>query len=141
MAGDIGSDTLDGNSENDVLFGNTEADILDGDEGDDLLFGGRDNDIVTGGAGNDVIRGDLEDDLLVGGAGSDRFEFRPGDGTDIIADFTDGIDIIGLIEGLTFEELAIVQIGNDTQITATGLVVTLPGVDAGAIDAADFAVF
>ncbi|MDY6939088.1 MAG: choice-of-anchor Q domain-containing protein [Cyanobacteriota bacterium] len=140
MAGDIGSDTLDGNTENDILFGNTAADVLDGDDGDDLLFGGRDNDIVTGGAGNDVIRGDFEDDLLIGGAGSDRFEFRPGDGTDIVADFADGVDTIGLIEGLTFEELAIVQVGNDTQITATGLVVTLQGIDVGAIDVADFAV-
>ena len=50
------------------------------------------------------------------------------------------MDIIGLIEGLTFADLTIAQVGSDTQISATGLVVTLQGVDVGAIDSADFAV-
>ena len=139
VMGDIGNDTVDGNAGNDVLFGNTGTDVLDGDDGDDLLFGGVDNDIVTGGAGNDVVRGDLGDDLLIGGAGGDRFDFRPGDGNDIIADFTDGVDIIGLLDGLTFADVTLTQVGNDTQITATGLVVTLQGVNAGAIDSTDFA--
>ena len=140
MVGDFGNDTLDGNAGNDVVFGNAGADILDGDNGDDWLLGGTENDIVIGGAGNDIVRGDLGDDILIGGAGGDRFDFRFGDGIDIIADFTDGVDIIGLLDGLTFADLTIAQVGNDTQMTATGLVVTLQNVNVGAIDSTDFAV-
>ena len=140
IAADIGNDTVDGNAGNDVLFGNSGADVLDGDDGDDVLFGGLDNDIVIGGAGNDVVSGDLGDDLLVGGAGGDRFDFRPGDGVDVVTDFTSGVDIIGLKEGLTFADLTLTQVADDTQITATGLVITLQGVDVGVLDAADFAV-
>ena len=140
IVGDIGNDTVDGNAGNDVVFGNRGADVLDGDDGDDVLFGGRDRDIVTGGTGNDVVRGDLGDDLLIGGAGGDRFDFRAGDGVDVVADFTDGVDIIGLFDGLTFADVTIAQVGNDTQISATGLVVTLHNVNVGAIDSNDFAV-
>ena len=139
IVGNIGNDTVDGNAGNDVLFGNSGADVLDGDDGDDVLFGGKDSDIVLGGAGNDVVSGDLGDDLLVGGAGGDRFDFRVGDGSDIVADFTSGVDIIGLREGLTFADLTLTQVANDTQITAPGLTITLQGVNVGVLDAADFA--
>ena len=140
MLGGLGSDTFDGNAGNDVVFGNRGADVLDGDDGDDVLFGGRGQDIVLGGAGNDVLSGNLGNDLLIGGTGGDRFDFRAGDGVDTIADFTDGVDIIGLLNGLTFADVTIAQVGNDTQIAAAGLVVTLQNVDVGAIDSADFAV-
>lgn len=140
MMGDFGNDTLDGETENDILFGNIGFDILDGDEGDDLLFGGREDDIVIGGAGNDVVNGDRGNDTLIGGPEGDRFDFRAGDGSDFIADFTDGADLIGLKDGLMFEQLTIVQAGNDTQITTSGLLITLPGVNVSQIDASDFAI-
>ena len=140
IMGDIGNDTMDGNAGNDILFGNTGADILDGDDGDDMLFGGEDNDILLGGAGNDILNGDFGDDLLIGGAGGDRFDFRAGDGIDVVADFTDGVDIIGLKDGLTFADLTLTQVAEDTQVTATGLSITLQNVNVGALDAADFAV-
>ncbi|MGB3237919.1 MAG: hypothetical protein WBB29_06470 [Geitlerinemataceae cyanobacterium] len=40
---------------------------------------------------------------------------------------------------MTFEQLAISQVGNDTQITATGLSITLQGVSLNTIDSTDFA--
>jgi hypothetical protein len=77
--------------------------------------------------------------LLTGGVGGDRFDFRLGDGINIITDFTDLQDIIGLQGGLTFEQLTISQVGNDTQITAGELSITLKGISSSTIGAADFA--
>jgi Ca2+-binding RTX toxin-like protein len=139
LMGDIGNDRLAGDSGNDILLGNLGEDCLDGGEGDDLLFGGRGNDTLIGGLANDILKGDFGDDLLIGGAGGDRFDFRPADGINIITDFTDGQDIIGLQAGLTFEQLTISQVGNDTQITAGGLSITLQAVGSSTIGSADFA--
>jgi hypothetical protein len=139
LIGDIGNDRLAGDSGNDILFGNLGEDCLDGSEGDDQLFGGQGNDTVIGGLGNDILRGDFGDDLLTGGVGGDRFDFRLGDGINIITDFTDLQDIIGLQGGLTFEQLTISQVGNDTQITAGELSITLKGISSSTIGAADFA--
>ncbi|MBI5329538.1 MAG: putative Ig domain-containing protein, partial [Betaproteobacteria bacterium] len=41
-------------------------------------------DLITGSAGNDVIAGGQGNDLLAGGAGNDTYEFRRGDGADVI---------------------------------------------------------
>ncbi len=139
LLGDVGNDNLNGDSGNDILFGNLGNDRLDGGDGDDRMFGGQDNDTLIGNTGGDVLSGNVGNDSLIGGAGGDRFDFRSGDGNDIIADFTDGQDIIGLADGLTFEQLAISQVGNDTQITATGLSITLQGVSLNTIDSTDFA--
>ena len=139
LTGDRGNDELRCEEGDDIGFGNTDADLLDGGTGNDILYGGRDSDTLLGGDGDDILSGDLGDDLLTGGAGGDRFDFRIGDGTDIVTDFTDGEDIIGLRGGLTFTDLTISAVGNDTQILAEGLSITLQGVDVGAIDSADFA--
>ncbi|MDY6939154.1 MAG: calcium-binding protein [Cyanobacteriota bacterium] len=139
LLGELGDDCLHGDAGDDLLFGNLGSDVLFGGDGFDVLFGGRENDSLYGGSRTDVLSGDLGDDTLVGGGGGDRFDFRPGDGSDIVTDFTDGVDIIGLKEGLTFADLTLIQVANDTQITATGLIITLQGVNVEAIDSTDFA--
>lgn len=103
----------------DELGGN---DILLGGIGEDDLFGGAGSDILVGDFGTarvfgtDTLEGGAGDDFLQGAAGADTFVFRPGDGTDIIADiglklsgfqpqgqdFRPGIDTIRLIG---FEEI------------------------------------
>lgn len=132
-------DVISGGDGNDGLAGNLGNDAINGELGDDTLFGGQDSDTLSGGLGNDVLSGDLGNDLLVGGEGSDRFEFREIDGVDMIADFTDGQDVIGLKAGLTFAQLAIAQVANDTVVTAAGgLSMTLQGIDRSAIGETDF---
>ncbi|RMG15302.1 MAG: choice-of-anchor D domain-containing protein [Cyanobacteria bacterium J055] len=121
---------------NDFVSGNEGADRLNGDAGDDTLYGGKDNDAIEGGDGADILAGNQGDDTLSGGAGADRFDFAATDGTNIITDFEDGLDKIGL-QGVTFDRLTIAQIGSDTQLTAGSLSVTLQGVASSAIDATD----
>ncbi|GGA27072.1 hypothetical protein [Okeania sp. KiyG1] len=111
-------DDLIGTTENNLIYGNRGDDIIQGLDGNDLLHGGKGDDRVDGGIGDDIIGGQMGDDILTGGAGGDMFEFRFGYGDNIITDFEDGIDVIGLEDGLSFEQLTISQIGNDTRISS-----------------------
>lgn len=139
ISGDFGNDELLGNEGNDFLFGNADTDRLDGGDGDDWLLGGKGNDTLIGGVGNDAMFGDLGDDSLIGGDGGDFFGFRSGDGNDIIADFQNGVDIIGLEASFSFADLAITQVDANTQIVVGNLSITLEGVNAAAITATNFA--
>ncbi|MDJ0519050.1 MAG: calcium-binding protein [Trichodesmium sp. MO_231.B1] len=132
------SDELIGTAENNFISGHRQNDLIPGGDGNDLLYGGKGNDTVDGGAGIDIIGGHRGDDILIGGPGGDRFDFALGHGNDIIVDFEDGIDAIGLLGGLSFEQLTISQVGNDTRISVDQLSITLQGVSESVIGADDF---
>lgn len=138
MLGTNDRDSLSGTPENHGIYGNRGDDVIQGFDGNDLLYGGKGNDVINGGAGSDIVSCDFGDNILTGGAGGDRFNFRPLDGNNIITDFEDGVDVIGLKDGLTFEQLIISQIGNDTRISADQLSITLQGVGESAIGIEDF---
>ena len=105
-----------------TYFTNTGDHILNGDAGDDILFGAEGEDTLDGGTGQDN---------LIGGRGIDIFVIRAGDGSttlanaDVIQDFKDGTDLIGM-SGLQFSDLTIAQgTGNYSNlilisITSTG---------------------
>ena len=103
--GGSGRDRLGGKAGNDTLFGGDGDDALWGDDGDDLLQGGLGNDTLTG-------------DDFSGGSGADIFVLASGMGTDLIVDFEIGTDLIGLADGLTFDELSFagsrINLGGET---------------------------
>ena len=141
LFGGKNNDSLDGEDGNDLLFGNFGEDTLIGGAGDDSLFGGRDNDQLSGGSGNDTLYGDLGVDTLTGGEGSDLFGLREnGQGTDVITDFQDGVDLMQLPDGVT--EFRVENNGSNlTQITvvATGEVIAqLEGIQPAEITLDDF---
>ena len=161
LFGNLGNDTLYGNQgvdniyggkDNDVVFGGQGNDILRGDMGNDtlygnldndILYGGKDNDVLYGELGNDTLCGDLGFDTLTGGAGSDAFVLMVGKGTDVITDFQDGTDLIGLSGGLTFANLTIAQgtginAGNALISSNGELLAVLTGIGANTITSGDF---
>jgi VCBS repeat-containing protein len=80
--GKSGGDAFTFAGQNDLIaFGLNGNDIITGNSGNDILVGGKGNDTLIGGAGNDT---------LIGGAGADMFVFKPGDGRDVITDFSSG---------------------------------------------------
>ena len=81
-----GNDVIYGDAGNDVLLGNQGNDLVYGGPGDDTLYGGQGNDFVSGGDGNDYLSGDPGDDRLEGGPGNDVYEYKSGDGNDVILD-------------------------------------------------------
>ena len=135
LAGGAGNDELFGHFPavgNPPLYENDldSGDSLYGGAGDDSLYGGAGDDLLDGGTGRDVLSGegpaqgngsvysDEARELLGGSAGSDTFVTRAGDGgstvatADVITDFEDGTDQIGL-DGLAFGDLTIIQGSGD----------------------------
>ena len=84
-----------------------------------------------------VLVDGLGDYWLLGGSGSDTFALELNAGTDTIADFTVGQDVIGLSDGLTFEELQFS--GSSILLSADQTTLaTLTGVDATLLNPGDF---
>ena len=144
LQGGLGADTLSGGAGNDVLFGEADNDVLYGNQDSDALYGGVGNDTLYGGQGDDFIIGGAGADVLFGNLGIDTFQYfatsdSPVGGSDLIADFTSGVDKIELrpihtggaadvfsltqINGVTYLN---VDLGNDgsieMQIVITGTV-------------------
>jgi Ca2+-binding RTX toxin-like protein len=82
------------------------------DSASEVINGGSGNDILIGATGEDTLDGGAGRDHMAGGAGIDVFVIRSGDGStnideaDIIYDFTNGSDLIGM-SGLNYSELTI----------------------------------
>ena len=83
--------------------GSSEAEVINGGSGDDILIGATGEDVLDGGTGRDH---------MAGGAGIDVFVIRAGDGStnideaDIVYDFTNGSDLIGM-SGLNYSQLTV----------------------------------
>ena len=123
---------LTGNEYGQTIIGNAGANVIDGKGGADVLVGG---------AGADRLTGGLGDDILTGGAGTDRFIFGIGSGDDRITDFTrkEAIVFDGIPGVDSFSDLTIVNAGGSAVISwGTGDSITLDGVRASALSAADF---
>ncbi len=118
MLGGEGDDSLDGGNGDDTIDGGAGEDRIGGGNGDDVLNGGAQDDEIHGNNGDDTIRGGPGDDLLRGNTGQDTFVLAPGEGTDTIADFEVGDDLIGLADGLLEADLTFSNDGMDTTISA-----------------------
>lgn len=114
--GGFGDDAISGSAGNDGI----RNDLIGGDDGDDRIFGGTGNDFISGGDGND---------LLSGGIGVDRFVFSEGFGRDTIVRYGEitsggprGDEIIDLSSlNVEFDDLNIIQAGNSTLISVSGI--------------------
>ena len=115
------------------LFGSRFNDVFTGDAGANELNGWIGADRLNGGEGNDV---------LIGGAGNDRFIFSDNWDDDIITDFEDGGDLLDFREvtGVSaITDLTIVNNANgDAVVSLGGDSITLIGIDAADLTAADF---
>lgn len=105
----------------------------------DNLIGTPYNDQLAGDAGDNVLIGNGGDDLLTGNGGADIFGLAANAGFDTIADFADGVDRLGLLNGLTFASLAIADVAGVAQISTGGnAIAKLTGVTAASLTADDF---
>ena len=128
LIGSGGTDTLNGGAGNDTLYGDWATDDTSGTTyglryydvsnssywGDDILNGGDGDDILIGNGGDDTLDGGAGADTYTGGAGRDVFNIRANEGgasisgADVVTDFTDGTDLIGM-SGLEYSQLTIEQ--------------------------------
>jgi hypothetical protein len=140
-----GKDKLIGKRGKDYLDGGEGGDVLRGGAGSDSIYGDAGNDIIFGGGGDDILYGGTGKNILLGGKGSDVFVLTTGEGASTIINFDVGRDLLGLTDGLTFEQLAIAQgtNGNEyfTQVSVASsgdLLTTLSGVQADSITGSSF---
>ena len=146
LYGNGGDDIIQGEELNDLLKGGDGNDDLGGGDGSDRLYGESDNDTLYGNDGQDILYGGLGDDFLSGGTSADLLTGNDGrdtlviEGGDLVYDYLDGTDRLGLSNGLSFADLIITQASSNTEITiqaSSELLGTLYNVDADLIDASD----
>ncbi|NQD93033.1 hypothetical protein HP532_10260, partial [Pseudomonas sp. CrR25] len=138
-----GDDIIDGNANNNILFGLGGNDTLDGKAGSNRLYGGAGDDIlkydvnakavIDGGAGNDTIKvshtsmtsskansitGGTGNDVITAGHGAETYLFRRGDGQDVMTDFG-GVDKLVFGSGIAAGDLAIRRVGNNLLVQVT----------------------
>ncbi|MCC5667839.1 pre-peptidase C-terminal domain-containing protein [Nostoc sp. CHAB 5784] len=112
-----GDDLLFGSSGNDLLNGGDGNDQLFGNGGKDTLLGGADNDIIYSGSGDDLINGGVGNDTLYLNGGNDVVILTQGQGVDTINNFQISFgQRIGLVSGLSYDQLTLSQSGFDTEI-------------------------
>lgn len=108
---------------------------IEGFDGDDILVGGTGDDILRGGDGDDTLAGGDGDDTLTGDAGSDVFVLAAGEGMDTVTDFEQGVDLMGLADGLTFGELSF---SGSNILDGGEILATLTGVNTTTLTQSDF---
>lgn len=139
LTGGLGHDTLIGGLGSDTLRGLIGKDDLRGLGGRDLLEGGGGRDQLSGGGGRDTLIGGKGADTLKGGGGPDWFEFKRGDGRDVIEDFAQRRDKIVINEGANnFSDLQIAQAGDDVMIRFANVRIRVEDDNAAAFTASDF---
>ncbi|MEG4029408.1 MULTISPECIES: DUF4347 domain-containing protein [unclassified Microcoleus] len=150
LSGDEGNDILYGGKADDVILGGAGDDVLFGDQANDTLCGGEGNNTLIGGSGDDLLFADTGDDLLfggigsdtlVGGSGSNGFVLSAGGGIDTIFNFTAGVDSIGLVGGLDFNQLSLTETNGSTAIgiaNSDRILAILTGVQPSQLSAQSF---
>jgi Ca2+-binding RTX toxin-like protein len=119
-----GNDTLNGGAGDDTIYGDAHLGDTGGTvygirsygltEGNDTISGGAGNDTLYGDDGDDTLDGGTGNDTLTGGSGKNVFVITSSSGGstlsagDVITDFTDRTDIIGM-SGLNYSDLTIEQ--------------------------------
>ena len=137
--------TVTGQNKDDTVIGGAGDDMISGAGGMDDLRGGGGQNTLIGGEGNDTLTSSGRLDTLTGGAGTDRFIITSETGAQsvIITDFEGAaafeyIDLSGFV-AFTFADLRIVDKNGDAVVTLPdGTTLTLAGVDADSLTAADF---
>ena len=120
-------------------------------DGNDTITGLAGNDYIGGGDGDDIIDGGLGADEISTGNGNDTVVIRQGDGgntiaeADMISDFSDGSDLIGL-NNLNYSDLTIEQGSgdyvNDALISkGTEYLVVIEDIDIADLTEADFVAY
>ncbi len=131
-----GKNTIATGAGNDTIYTRAGNDFIYAGAGDDLIYAGRGDNIIYGGTGNNTIHS---------GRGHDLFVLTPGEGASTISHFDINKDLLGLTDGLTFDQLSITQgtNGNEffTQVgiaNSDDLLATLNWVQADTITSSSF---
>ncbi|NET47384.1 MAG: hypothetical protein F6K09_01405 [Merismopedia sp. SIO2A8] len=129
---DLGIGTISGIADHEgvTLSPSDTALVINGTDGMNVLTGSNIDDVITGGLSNDVITGN---------EGRDIFVFEPNGGSDVVTDFTPGVDRLDVsalgitdLSAMTFiANVVFFNTGNGEQVVFNTL-------DATTLSSADF---
>ncbi|WP_282445552.1 putative Ig domain-containing protein [Massilia antarctica] len=105
---------IDGDDNDNYLYGGAGANVMNGKGGNDFLSGGPGDDTLDGGAGKDI---------LIGGWGNNTFLFGRGAGHDIIdrpGAHDGGRNVLQLGEGVAPSELRLIPDSNSLVVSIAG---------------------
>ncbi|ELS02293.1 laminin G domain-containing protein [Xenococcus sp. PCC 7305] len=140
IRGSANGEYLSGSDADDQILGAAGSEIINGGTGNDTILGGDGNDIINGSSGDDLIAGGLGSDIISGGDGADTFVIQPNADIDLIRDFVNDADRLGLADDLSFEQLNIIADGDSTLIQdlSGNTLAVLARVESGLINSHDF---
>ncbi|WP_306175532.1 MULTISPECIES: calcium-binding protein [unclassified Stenotrophomonas] len=102
-----------GNEADNALVGSTLDNELYGLGGYDDMFGAAGDDLLDGGDGDDRLNGSLGNDTLIGGDGYDTYEWRAGEGHDLILNADTWGDDTLMFHDVLLADLQISRSGDD----------------------------
>jgi Ca2+-binding RTX toxin-like protein len=125
-----GNDVIDAGA----LPAGTIRTTIDGGAGNDKITGSQGDDVLIGGDGNDTVIGSRGNDVAFLGAGDDRFEWSPGDGSDIV-EGQSGFDTLRFDGSNVSEDMQLFANGGRAELTRDvgSVVMDLNGVERVAI--------
>jgi Ca2+-binding RTX toxin-like protein len=114
----------------------TEQVTVDGGPGDDTLLGGAGADTLIGGPGDDFVDGNGGDDTALLGPGADRFQWDPGDGSDVV-EGQNGRDVLQFNGSNANEHIDITANGPRVRLhrDIANITMDLAGIDDVAVNA------
>ncbi|HKE78226.1 MAG TPA: calcium-binding protein [Solirubrobacteraceae bacterium] len=114
----------------------TEQVTVDGGPGDDTLLGGAGADTLLGGPGDDFVDGNGGNDTALLGPGADRFQWDPGDGSDVV-DGQSGRDVLQFNGSNAGEQIDITANGPRVLLhrDVANITMDLDGIDDVAVNA------
>ncbi|KZL25446.1 Serralysin C precursor [Pseudovibrio sp. WM33] len=124
-----------------TIANGVEIENASGGAGSDTVVGNSLENVLQGFSGDDFLDGAQGDDLLEGGAGRDTFSFTSIGDTDTIADFQDSVDFIQLgseFGANSFTELSLTNRDADVIVAFGDSEIILQNTDLSLIGAEDF---
>jgi Ca2+-binding RTX toxin-like protein len=101
-----------------------EAITLNGGDGDDRMIGGSGAETFFGGRGDDFVDGNVGADTAFLGAGDDRFQWDPGDGSDVVEGGT-GQDVLDFNGSNAGEQIELAANGSRARLTRNVAAITM----------------
>src|SRR4029079_18433576 len=97
---------------------------IDGGNGNDTLAGGDGDDLLLGGNGDDSVDGNRGNDTAQLGSGNDRFQWDPGDGSDVV-EGQSGRDDLAFNGSTIGEKIEVSANGSRTRLTRDVAAITM----------------
>jgi hypothetical protein len=136
-SGDDGNDFGDDTDDTDLLTGNSNRDRIGGDRTSSSIYANQVNDALLDG-GDDLLVSNSANDLLTNPQGLERLILGNDSGIDIISNFLNGVEPVGLSNGFSFDRPSTIANGGNALMPADDRLLGNPGVSPNTFSAPDF---